>query len=244
MIIRHGFSTWNEKNLFTGWVDVPLTESGVAEAHRAALAIADNGFVPDVVFTSVLDRAIKTADIITSDMNIANIETHRSWRLNERHYGALTGLNKKETVDEFGEEQVLLWRRSFDVPPPPMPENSKYNFCNDALYVDVPCTLIPMTECLKDVCARVMPYFEEVIAPRLLADDNVMVVAHGNSLRAIIKELEKVPDDQISSWELPTATPRLYRFASDFSVESASYIEDINEVSARASAVKDQTKKS
>ncbi len=241
MIIRHGFSTWNEKNLFTGWVDVPLAERGRAEAKRAGQTIAQARFVPDVVFTSVLQRAIDTADIALGEISAELIETHRSWRLNERHYGALTGLDKKDTVREYGEEQVALWRRSFDVPPPPLPQGSPYDFSKDPLYADVPCSLIPSTECLKDVCARVMPYFEETIAPRLLNGNNVMVVAHGNSLRAMIMNLENISEADIAQFELPTATPRLYRFAPDFSVESAGYIEDSESVAARAQVVKNQT---
>ena len=241
MIIRHGFSTWNEKNLFTGWVDVPLAERGRAEAKRAGQTIAQARFVPDVVFTSVLQRAIDTADIALGEISAELIETHRSWRLNERHYGALTGLDKKDTVREYGEDQVALWRRSFDVPPPPLQPDSPYDFSKDPLYADVPCSLIPSTECLKDVCARVMPYFEETIAPRLLAGDNVMVVAHGNSLRAMIMKLEKISETDIAQFELPTGTPRLYTFAPDFSVQSAGYIEDSESVAARAQAVKNQT---
>ncbi len=242
MIIRHGFSTWNEKNLFTGWVDVPLSEIGVEEAKRAGKVLKDNGFNPDVVYTSVLKRAIDTADLAMTEMGLTEIPTIRSWRLNERHYGALTGLDKKETVKNFGEEQVLLWRRSFDVPPPAVDEDSQYNSRNDSLYSDVPCNVIPMSECLKDVCERVMPYFEEEIAPKLLEGKNVMVVAHGNSLRALIKTLENIADNEIANFELPTATPRLYEFDSQFKVTSAKYIEDEQEVLNRAMAVKNQTK--
>ena len=240
MIIRHGFSTWNQLNLFTGWVDVELSEIGVAEAKTAGKIIKESGFVPDVVFTSVLKRAIDTANISLSEMELDNVETFKSWRLNERHYGALTGLDKKETVEKFGEEQVHLWRRSFDVPPPPMVEGSKYDFSQDPLYADVPCSLIPKTECLKDVVARVLPYFEETIAPRLLKGENVLVVAHGNSLRALIMQLEKIPSAEIANFELPTATPRLYKFDSGFKVESFGYLEDIDKVNKRAEAVKYQ----
>lgn len=241
MIIRHGFSTWNAKNLFTGWVDVPLSDAGVEEAHRAGRVIKETAFRPDVIFTSVLQRAVDTATIAIEEISDEKIETHKTWRLNERHYGALTGLDKKETVDEFGAQQVNLWRRSFDVPPPPLPENSQYDFSQDPLYADVPCTLIPKTECLQDVCSRVMPYFDETIAPRLLAGDNVLVVAHGNSLRALIMKLENISQDDIAHFELPTATPRLYTFGPDFAVLSAGYIEDEGEVAKRAQAVKSQT---
>lgn len=240
MIIRHGFSTWNEKNLFTGWVDVPLSDIGRQEARRAGQVINESGFVPDVLFTSVLERAIDTADIVLAEAGIADIETHRSWRLNERHYGALTGLDKKETVETYGQEQVQLWRRSFDVPPPDIEETSQYNSRNDPLYADVESSTIPMAECLKDVCERVMPYFEENIVPRLLAGDNIVIVAHGNSLRALIKKLENISDTNIANVELPTATPRLYSFTGDFSVTSAAFIEDEQTVASRAHAVKSQ----
>ena len=240
MILRHGFSTWNEKNLFTGWVDVALSPIGVDEAKRAGRVIAESKFEPDVVFTSVLKRAIDTADIALDEISDDAIETHRSWRLNERHYGALTGLDKKETVKEFGEEQVLLWRRSFDVPPPPTPPESKYDFSKDSLYADVPCSLIPTSECLKDVCARVMPYFEEEIAPRLLKGHNVLIVAHGNSLRALIMKLENIPSEKIAEFELPTGTPRLYEFNDDFTLKDVRYLEDEQDVKARAAAVKSQ----
>lgn len=240
MIIRHGFSTWNQKNLFTGWVDVPLSEIGIDEARRAGRIIKETDFRPDVIFTSVLKRAVDTADLAVDEFSDDPIETHRSWRLNERHYGALTGLDKKATVAEFGQAQVLLWRRSFDVPPPPLAKDSEYDFSKDLLYADVPHSLIPKSECLKDVCERVMPYFEETIAPRLKKGDNVLVVAHGNSLRALIMKLEKISQDEIANFELPTGTPRLYKFNDDFTVESYGYVEDERSVELRAQAVKNQ----
>ncbi len=244
MIVRHGFSTWNELNLFTGWEDVPLAASGIEEVPRCAQAISNSNFRPDVSYTSVLQRAIITNDGILAHLGLGNLENHKSWRLNERHYGALTGLNKIETVEKFGEEQVLKWRRSYDIPPPPVEENSQYNFRNDALYADIPCNLIPLTECLKDVCERVLPYYENVIAPRLLDGKNVLIVAHGNSLRALIKALENVGDEEIVNFELPTATPRLYEFDSKLNVVNAGYIEDDKAVAERAAQVKAQTKKS
>jgi len=239
MIIRHGFSTWNQLNLFTGWVDVELSELGIGEAKTAGKIIKESGFIPDVVFTSVLKRAIDTANLALEEIGVEP-EIIKSWRLNERHYGALTGLDKKATVEKFGQEQVLIWRRSYDVPPPPMEENSKYDFSKDPLYSDVPCSLIPKTECLKDVVARVLPYFEETIAPKLLNGENVLIVAHGNSLRALIMQLEKIPSEEISNFELPTATPRLYKFDSAFKVETFGYLEDETQVQKRAQAVKDQ----
>ncbi len=240
MIIRHGFSTWNKKNLFTGWVDVDLCEIGVGEASAAGKVIKDSGFVPDVVFTSVLKRAVDTASMILDEIGLTKIEAIKSWKLNERHYGALTGLDKKETVEKFGPEQVLIWRRSYDVAPPPLSKNSNYDFSIDPLYADVDSSLIPKTECLKDVVARVLPYFKETIAPRLLDGENVFVVAHGNSLRALIMQLEDIPVDQIANFELPTATPRLYKFDSSLNVQTFGYIEDENQVALRAKAVKDQ----
>lgn len=243
MIIRHGFSTWNELNLFTGWEDVPLSEIGIEEAARCYEAIAKTDFRPDVVYTSVLDRAIKTKEIILKGLGLENIETHESWRLNERHYGALTGLNKVETVEQYGEEQVLKWRRSFDIAPPSVEEDSKYNFRKDPIYEDVPKDLIPLGECLKDVCERVRPFYKNVVKPRLLDHQNVLIVAHGNSLRALIKDLEKLSDTEIVNFELPTATARLYTFNEDMSLKSAGYIEDDAIVRARAAKVKAQTVK-
>ncbi len=243
MIIRHGFSTWNQLNLFTGWENVPLAAIGIEEAKRCAQVISEIKFQPDVVYTSVLDRTIDTSNIILNELGLKDIETHKTWRLNERHYGELTGLDKKETIEKFGEAQVLKWRRSFDIRPPEVSENSKYNFRNDPLYSDIPTKLIPMTECLKDVCERVMPFYESVVAPRLLDGDNVMLVAHGNSLRALIKTLENIPDKDIANFELPTGTPRLYKFNNDLTIESASYIEDEEVVSIRSKQVKAQTSK-
>jgi len=243
MIIRHGFSTWNEKNLFTGWQDVQLTDSGVDEAKRAAQVIKQNGFIPDVVYTSVLDRAIKTNDLLLEGLNLNNVEVHQTWLLNERHYGALTGLNKVETVEKYGEEQVLKWRRSFDIPPPPVEEGSEYDFRKDPLYSDIPNELIPLSECLKDVCDRVQPFYVETIVPRLLKGQNVLIVAHGNSLRSLIKDLESLSSDEIVNFELPTATPRKYTFNDDLTVKNASFIEADSEVQARAAKVKAQTSK-
>lgn len=243
VILRHGFSEWNAKNLFTGWVDVPLTEAGRLEAKRAGQVLSDFGFTPDVVFTSVLDRAIETADIAIKELDNPDIEAYRSWRLNERHYGALTGLDKKETVDKFGEDQIMLWRRSYDVAPPPVLPGSPYDFSNDQLYADVPSALIPKTECLKNVLERVEPYFEETIVPELLKSKKVLIVAHGNSLRALIMKLENLASDDISKFELPTATPRLYEFTDDLKVSTARYIEDENIVKERANTVKNQTSK-
>jgi 2,3-bisphosphoglycerate-dependent phosphoglycerate mutase len=240
MIIRHGFSTWNELNLFTGWEDVPLCDRGVEEANRCCKSILESNFRADVVYTSVLDRAIKTKDIILQGLETENLESHESWRLNERHYGALTGLNKIETVEKYGEEQVLKWRRSFDIAPPPVEEESKYNFRNDPLYKDVPQELIPLSECLKDVCERVRPFYNNVIKPRLIDKQNVMIVAHGNSLRALIKDLENLSGNEIVNFELPTATARLFEFNDDMSINLARYIENEEVVRSRANAVKAQ----
>lgn len=223
---------------------MPLAASGIKEVPRCAQAILKTDFRPDVVYTSVLNRAIVTSEGVLKALSLSDVESHKSWRLNERHYGALTGLNKVETVEKFGEDQVLKWRRSYDIAPPPVEDDSIYNFRNDALYADIAPELIPMSECLKDVCERVMPYFEKSIAHQLSKGKNVMIVAHGNSLRALIKSLENLSDDEIVNFELPTATPRLYEFDSNLKVLNANYIEDKDTVLARSAAVKAQTKKS
>jgi 2,3-bisphosphoglycerate-dependent phosphoglycerate mutase len=216
ILLRHGESQWNALNLFTGWVDVDLSEKGVLEAKRGGELLKEKNLIPDSLHTSVLNRAIKTSELALETAGIKEIPTKRSWRLNERHYGALQGLNKKDTLEKYGEEQFMLWRRSYDVPPPPIDPNDKYAQNNDPKYKDMQSSDIPLTECLKDVVKRVIPYWQESIVPELEAGKTVLVVAHGNSLRALIKYLENISDDDIAKLNLPTGIPLLYRLDENF----------------------------
>ena len=204
ILLRHGQSQWNLENRFTGWVDVDLTARGEAEARRGGELIAASGFRPDVMFVSVLTRAKRTGALALQAANLRDIPTVEDWRLNERHYGGLTGLNKAETAEKHGEDQVRIWRRSYDVPPPPLAPGGEYDFHADPRYAGQP---IPDTESLKITLERVLPYWTDAIAPRLKAGEDVLIVAHGNSLRAIVKHLFQVPDDQIVGVEIPTGNP-------------------------------------
>jgi 2,3-bisphosphoglycerate-dependent phosphoglycerate mutase len=209
ILLRHGESTWNQEGRFTGWVDVDLTERGVAEAVRAGeLLVAD--VAPDVVHTSVLRRAIHTAELALEEAGCSWIPVRRSWRLNERHYGALQGKNKEEIRLEFGDEQYMLWRRSYDVPPPPLPPDSELAATHDPRYRFLPPDALPGTECLKDVLVRVLPYWYDAIVPDLRAGMRVLVVAHGNSLRALVKHLDGIGNSAIAALNLPTGVPLLY----------------------------------
>ncbi|MEU3273836.1 phosphoglyceromutase [Saccharomonospora sp. NPDC006951] len=209
VLLRHGQSTWNAENLFTGWVDVPLSELGETEARRGGELLAETGLLPDVVHTSLLRRAISTANLALDVADRHWIDVRRDWRLNERHYGALQGKNKKQTLDEFGEEQFMLWRRSYDTPPPPIEAGSEFSQDTDPRYADLG-EGMPMTECLKDVVARLLPYWESEIVPDLRAGKNVLVAAHGNSLRALVKHLDGVSDSDIAGLNIPTGIPLRY----------------------------------
>ena len=210
VLLRHGESEWNALNLFTGWVDVSLSEKGRAEAAHGGELLASSGVLPDVVHTSLLRRAINTANIALDVADRHWIPVKRSWRLNERHYGALQGKDKKATLEEFGEEQFMTWRRSFDVPPPPIEFGSKYSQDGDPRYADLGDDM-PRTECLKDVIARFLPYWNEAIVPDLKANKTVLVAAHGNSLRAIVKHLDGISDDDIVGLNIPTGMPLVYQ---------------------------------
>ena len=216
ILLRHGESQWNALNLFTGWVDVDLSEKGVLEAKRGGELLKEKNLIPNSLHTSVLNRAIKTSELALESAGIKEIPTKRSWRLNERHYGALQGLNKKDTLEKYGEEQFMLWRRFYDVPPPPIDPNDKYAQNNDPKYKDMQKSDIPLTECLKDVVKRVIPYWKESIVPELESGKTVLVVAHGNSLRALIKYLENISDENIAKLNLPTGIPLLYRLDENF----------------------------
>jgi 2,3-bisphosphoglycerate-dependent phosphoglycerate mutase len=210
VLFRHGESEWNAKNLFTGWVDVDLTAAGEAEARRGGELLTLRQIMPDVVHTSVLRRAIRTANIAVDVADRSWIPVRRSWRLNERHYGALQGKDKKQTLDEFGEEQFMIWRRSYDTPPPPIDDDSEFTQAGDARYADLPPELLPKTECLKDVLQRFLPYWYDAIVPDLRQDKTVAVVAHGNSLRALVKHLDHISDEEIPGLNIPTGVPLYY----------------------------------
>ena len=215
ILLRHGNSEWNQKNLFTGWVDVRLTEQGIGEAKRAGELLAAAKLLPDVLYTSVLTRAIQTANLALDVADRAWIPVKRSWRLNERHYGALQGKDKAQTLAEYGAEQFQLWRRSFDVPPPPLEDSSECSQVNDPRYADIDGTL-PNTECLKDVIERMLPYWESDIKGDLAAGKTVLVTAHGNSLRAMVKHLEGISDDDIAELNIPTGIPLVYTLDENF----------------------------
>jgi 2,3-bisphosphoglycerate-dependent phosphoglycerate mutase len=210
VLLRHGESTWNAKNLFTGWVDVPLSEQGQEEAARAATLMSQRSILPDVLHTSVLRRAISTAQICLDAVDRHWIPVRRSWRLNERHYGALQGKDKKETLAEFGEEQFMLWRRSYSTPPPPIDPDSEFSQSSDPRYADLPPEIMPHTECLADVLARALPYWYDAIVPDLRRGVTVLVAAHGNSLRALVKHLDDMSEQAVVSLNIPTGIPLLY----------------------------------
>jgi 2,3-bisphosphoglycerate-dependent phosphoglycerate mutase len=210
VLLRHGESEWNAKNLFTGWVDVDLSPKGEAEARRGGELLREHDLLPDVVHTSVLRRAIRTAEIT---LNVADrhwIPVRRSWRLNERHYGALQGKNKKQTLDQYGEEQFMLWRRSYDTPPPVIADDDEWSQVGDPRYATLPPELMPRTECLQDVVGRMLPYWYDEIVPDLLAGRQVLVAAHGNSLRALVKHLDGISDADIAGLNIPTGIPLRY----------------------------------
>ena len=210
VLLRHGESEWNAKNLFTGWVDVDLNAKGEAEARRGGELLRENGLLPDVVHTSVLRRAIRTCEITLHACDRHWIAVRRSWRLNERHYGALQGKDKKQTLQQFGEEQFMLWRRSYDVPPPPIADDDEWSQSGDPRYATLPPELRPRTECLKDVLDRALPYWYDQIVPDLLTGQTVLVAAHGNSLRAIVKHLDRISDEAIAKLNIPTGIPLRY----------------------------------
>jgi 2,3-bisphosphoglycerate-dependent phosphoglycerate mutase len=216
VLLRHGQSQWNLENRFTGWWDVDLSQAGVEEARSAAQLLSASGFDFDCCFTSVLTRAIRTLDLLLHEMDRLWLPVTKDWRLNERHYGGLTGLNKQEMIDKVGAEQVKIWRRSYDIPPPPLPEDSPYDVSGDRRYAGVP---VPRSESLKDTIARALPYYEAAIAPALAAGKRVLVSAHGNSLRGIIKYLSDIGDEEIVGLEIPTGKPIVYELGNDLSVE-------------------------
>ena len=243
ILVRHGESEWNAKNLFTGWVDVDLNEKGLTEAHRAGELLKTKGVLPDVLHTSLLKRAIKTANIALDVANRHWIPVTRTWRLNERHYGALQGKNKAQTLAEYGEEQFMLWRRSFDVPPPAIDTDSEYAQTYDPRYAHLTKGENPKTECLADVVKRMLPYWESNIVPDLESGKTVMVTAHGNSLRALVKHLDGISDENIAGLNIPTGIPLVYKLNSKLEpiVVGGQYL-DPDAAATAAAAVANQGK--
>ncbi len=223
VLIRHGQSAWNLENRFTGWWDVDVTEKGAAEARAAGELMAARGLDFDLCFTSLQTRAIKTLNIVLEEMARLWLPVEKDWRLNERHYGGLTGLNKAETAAKHGDEQVHIWRRSFDIPPPPMEEGSPFDLSSDRRYAGIQ---VPATESLKDTIARVLPYWEERIAPALRRGELVLISAHGNSLRALVKHLSNIPDDEITGLEIPTGQPIVYELDDSLAATDRYYLKD------------------
>jgi 2,3-bisphosphoglycerate-dependent phosphoglycerate mutase len=243
VLLRHGESVWNKENRFTGWIDVGLSEKGVIEAKEAGRVLKEEGFVFDVAYTSVLKRAIKTLWLAQEEMDLMWIPVHHSWRLNERHYGALQGLNKAETVEKHGMDQVKIWRRSYDVPPPALTPDSPYYPGRDRRYAGVPKAELPLTECLKDVVARFLPYWHETLAPAVKAGQQVIIAAHGNSLRALVKFLDKIPDEEIAGLNIPTGIPLVYELNDDLTPLKHYYLGDQEKIQAAIQSVADQLKK-
>ena len=242
VLLRHGQSDWNQKNLFTGWTDVDLTAQGREEARQAGQTLLGAGLTFDVAFTSVLARAIRTLWIVLDEMQLMWIPVENSWRLNERHYGSLQGLDKAQTTAKHGEAQVKIWRRSYDIPPPPLPESDMRHPKHDPRYANLTPAVLPATESLKTTLARVQPYWEDRIAPELLRGRNVLVAAHGNSLRAVVKMLEGISDDEITELNIPTGVPRLYELDAELKPKRAKYLGDAAAIAAAAQAVANQAK--
>lgn len=243
ILLRHGNSDWNQKNLFTGWVDVRLSEQGVGEAKNAGALLRDKSVLPDVLYTSLLTRAIQTANLALEEADRLWIPVKRSWRLNERHYGALQGMDKAQTLAQYGPEQFQIWRRSFDVPPPPIQNDSEWSQMDDPRYVGID-GIVPATECLKDVIDRMVPYWTSDIVPDLKAGRTVLVTAHGNSLRALVKHLDGISDDDIAELNIPTGIPLVYELDDNFMPTKPGEYLDPEAAAAGAAAVAAQgTKK-
>ena len=240
VLLRHGQSTWNLENLFTGWHDVPLSERGAAEAIESGRLMKDAGLAPDVLHTSVLVRAIETANLALAEMGRTWIPVRRSWRLNERHYGALQGLSKSQTTERFGAAKVKVWRRSYDVRPPGLEPSDDRHPSHDMRYAELPPELLPGGECLKDVLERMLPYWYDAIVPDLLLHSCVLVSAHGNSLRGLMKHLDELTEQQVVDLDIPTGVPRVYELGADFKPVSSRYLGDPEEIKRRAAEVKAQ----
>lgn len=242
VLLRHGESVWNKANFFTGWTDVDLSEKGVVEAHTSGKTLREEGYVFDVAYTSVLKRAIRTLWIALAELDQMWIPVYRSWRLNERHYGALQGLNKAETAAKFGNEQVHIWRRSYDVRPPALEKSDLRWPGHDPRYQSLDADDIPAAECLKDTVARFLPYWHETIAPAVRAGQRVLIAAHGNSLRALVKYLDDIPEDVIPGLNIPTGIPLIYELDDDLKPLRHYYLADAETVKAAQQAVANQGK--
>jgi 2,3-bisphosphoglycerate-dependent phosphoglycerate mutase len=242
VLVRHGESVWNKENRFTGWTDVDLSEKGLGEAKRGGQRLAAEGYTFDIAFTSVLKRAVRTLWITLDQLDLMWIPVTHTWRLNERHYGGLQGLNKAETAAKYGEEQVLIWRRSYDVPPPVLDKNDPRYPVNDPRYRTMDKKDIPLTECLKDTVARFMPCWNDMIVPTLKSGKKVIIAAHGNSLRALVKHLDNISDKEIVSLNIPTGIPLVYELGDDLRPVKHYYLADQAEIDAALNAVKNQGK--
>lgn len=242
ILLRHGLSQWNKENRFTGWTDVDLAPEGVREAHEAARLLKQAGFSFDSAYTSVLKRAIRTLWIVLDDMDLMWIPSHNHWRLNERHYGALQGLNKAETAQKFGEEQVKIWRRSYDIPPPPLTKKDPRYPRHDPRYASLKIKELPATESLKDTVARFLPYYKTKILPALKRGERIIIVAHGNSLRALVKYLDRISDQDIVHLNIPTGIPLVYEFDRNLNPKRHYYLGDAVKIAAAAKAVANQGK--
>ncbi|MFO7692912.1 MAG: 2,3-diphosphoglycerate-dependent phosphoglycerate mutase [Vicinamibacterales bacterium] len=243
VLIRHGESTWNKENRFTGWTDVDLSEKGIEEATAGGRALRDEGYVFDVAYTSVLKRAIKTLWLVLEQLDQMWIPVHNTWRLNERHYGALQGLNKSETAAKHGMEQTNIWRRSYDVPPPALTPDDPRHPSRDSRYADLAPADLPLTECLKDTVARFLPYWHETVAPAVRSGQRVLIVAHGNSLRALVKYLDNIPDADIVGLNIPTGIPLVYELTDELKPTRSYYLGDPEAVKKAAEAVAAQLKR-
>ena len=242
VLVRHGQSTWNLENRFTGWTDVELTAQGMAEAKSGGSLLKDGGYEFDIAYTSVLKRAIKTLWIIQEEMGLEWIPVTRAWQLNERHYGSLQGLNKVEMAEKFGEEQVKIWRRSYDVPPPPLDLDDERHPRFDRRYAELTPEQLPATESLKITLERVLPYWHETIAPAIKSGKRVLIAAHGNSLRALVKYLDNIPENEITELNIPTGIPLVYELDADLQPVRHYYLGDAEAVAAAAAAVANQGK--
>ncbi|MBQ7460460.1 MAG: 2,3-diphosphoglycerate-dependent phosphoglycerate mutase [Oscillospiraceae bacterium] len=243
VLVRHGESEWNKLNLFTGWTDVELSDKGREEAKAAGRVLKENGYDFDICYTSYLKRAIHTLNIALDEMDRAWLPVVKSWKLNERHYGALQGLNKAETAEKYGEDQVKIWRRSFDVKPPALDENDERSATKQAMFRDVPKELLPANESLETTVERVVPYFEEVIKKDMEAGKRVIIAAHGNSLRALVKYFDNLSSDEIIGVNIPTGTPLVYEFDENFKAVNHYYLGDQDAINAKMQAVANQGKK-
>ena len=243
VLLRHGESLWNQENRFTGWTDIDLSPKGIEEARRSGQTLRDQGFVFDVAYTSVLKRAIRTLWWVLDEMDLMWIPVHRRWRLNERHYGALQGLNKIEMVEKHGEQQVKIWRRSYDVPPPPLDPDDPRHPHHDPRYRDLEPGEIPASECLKDTVGRFLPLWHQELAPRIREGQRLLIVAHGNSLRALVKYLDGISDEDIVELNIPTGIPLLYELDDDLRPIRHEYLGDPEVIRAQIEAVKNQIKK-